>query len=146
MLKVAYQLGVEAAVKEAAGEATAGRGLMTVGKEMLGGVKDFFSASKIREALRNIASKPAAAKSMPGFGANLEATQAARTVLEAKGEQGINRTLKYLEEALARDPGAAAHDQLRSALRPYLATAGVGGAALAGPPLAKKIFPGLEGD
>lgn len=146
MLKIAYHLGAEMALKEAAGEASAARGLKTVGKDVWGGIKGFFTGEKVREALRNIGASPEVAKKMPGFGAELLPTQAARTVLEAKGARGVTEALKHLTEALTRDPGSAARAQLRSALKPYLTTAGIGGAALAGPPIAKGIFPGLRGD
>ena len=146
MLKIAYRIGVAAAMKEAAGEASAIGGLKTLGRGAWGGIKDFFTADKVRAALRNVATNPEMTKKAPGFGAELGATQAAQTVLEAKGAKGVTQALKHLAEALTRDPGSAARKQLRSAIMPYLGVAGAGGVALGGPLLAKKVFPGLRGD
>ena len=147
MLKVAYQLGVEVAVKEAAGEATAAKGISTLGKGTWGGLKSFFTAAKVREALRNIAAtKEPGIKMMPGYGARFPPTVEALTVLSDKGVKGIDKAINLLSEAVRPDVSTAVRKQLRSALVPYMAMAGIGGAALGGPALAKKVFPGLRGD
>lgn len=123
MLKIAYQIGVEAAIKEAAGEATVAEGLRTVGRGAWGGLKDFFSAAKIRNALKDI-----------GAGTRVRVEKPVERVVQGK--------LTTLPEMVDMPK----YHALMKALHPYLGVAGVGGAALGGPPLAKKVFPGLRGD
>lgn len=139
MNSAVYNIGVQLALADAGliKEATWGAGLKRLSAEALGGIKNFVTGKRLRDALTTY-------KTVGKSPATIDPTKIQEAIAHlALDKPAVNRAREALEAGMTAAPDALARREIYKAIRPYAVLLGGAGASYGGYKGVKALYPKL---